>query len=123
MRPLLIDEKQKTNITSVVKYAEEHPIPRVIMMERMMLSKQGKNYECPGDDAKMRVEIPFGFRCVFTVEEQPQGWSRHLSVSVETRGNLPSIPAVRMLMKEFGFQKPLEECVVYIEQDAAVNVI
>lgn len=125
MRPLLMDDEQKQKIAKVVAYAEAHPYSRPYMQERVALAGL-KQDVAPGDDPNFRCEIPFGFKCVFTIEEQPVGWCRHLSVSVDNPTKVPSIPAVEMLMKEFGFKGPLKECYVYMEEDIspkAVNII
>lgn len=62
----------------------------------------------PGSErsvASENVLIPFGYRAAISFEEQPAGIVRHLSVSVDTKGRVPSIPAVEMIAKEFGFTK------------------
>lgn len=48
------------------------------------------------------VEIPFGFRAAISFEMQPGGLSRHLSVSVDTPGQLPGAEAFAMIARAFG---------------------
>jgi hypothetical protein len=50
------------------------------------------------------IDIPFGFTVTYTIEEQPQGWTRHLSVAADRSGRAPHPAAVEMLMREFGFR-------------------
>jgi hypothetical protein len=56
-------------------------------------------------------------------EVDPVG-CRHLSVSVGARHKLPNIPAVELIMKEFGFSGDIHDCLnVWIEDERAINVI
>jgi hypothetical protein len=50
------------------------------------------------------VKLPTGYRAEISFEEQPDGLCRHLSVSVDQLGALPSIHAVAMVASAFGFQ-------------------
>jgi hypothetical protein len=58
----------------------------------------------PGDDPNYRCVVRVGYRCVFTIEQQPMGWVRHLSVSVLGDGVAPNEMAVAMLAEAFGFK-------------------
>ena len=122
MRPLVIGNEEKQSIARVIEFAEKHPLTRAVMEKRM----ENPDFSPPGDNPNFVCDIPVGFKCVFTIEEQPVGWSRHLSVSVDDPQKMPSIPAVEMLMKEFGFKGSLKECYVYLEDNIspkAVNII
>ena len=74
-----------------------------------------------------RCILPIGYRCVYSEEFQPKGLSRHLSVSVERPGKLPSIEAVAMIELAFGFESKdiyAGNCCVFLEEaQRAVNVI
>lgn len=64
----------------------------------------------------------------FSYEEQPAGICRHLSVSVERKGMLPSPEAVGMVAEAFGFTTfPPVEGEIWIEEfepgHSAINVI
>lgn len=121
MRPLMFGEEQKKEVARVMEFAEKHAFSKAVMEKRM------ENVGTPpGDNPEFFCLIPVGFKCVYTIEEQPFGWCRHLSVSVDNPDKMPSIPAVEMLMKEFGFRGKLKECYVYIEDKIvpkAVNII
>ena len=70
--------------------------------------------------------IPVGFRAVYSIEEHPIGWCRHLSVSVSTKNRVPSVPAVEMIMHEFGFKGTItEQLNVWLEdtEPKAANVL
>lgn len=49
------------------------------------------------------IEIPRGFTVTYTIEEQPIGLCRHISVSVDTPGRLPNSHALAWLLEAFGF--------------------
>ena len=58
-----------------------------------------------GDDPRRVVRFPMGFRAIYSIEQHPSGWLRHLSVSL-TRNRQkqnPGAHAVAMLAREFGF--------------------
>lgn len=123
MRPLLIDEAAKKKIAEVIAYAEGHKYPKAFLMQRV---KGGG--KVPGDLDGYTCHLEFGFRCVYTLEEQPIGWCHHLSVSVNDEKKVPSIPAVELLMKEFGIQQGIKDEGVHmwIEEDIspkAVNIL
>lgn len=120
MRALLIDETAKSSIAKTVFFAEENRYPRF-----QMISLMNGNIPTPGDIEGHCCYLADGFKTVFTIEEQPMGWCRHLSVSVASMDKLPHIEAVKMIMKEFGIEKSLEDCHVYIEDSfpKSVNII
>lgn len=119
MRPLLIDEKARASIAAVVRHAQEHRYSKPFMLERA----KNPDLPAPGDDAAFVCHLEFGFRCVYTIEEQPMGWSHHLSISVNHPKNLPSIPAVEMLMKEFGIAAKMEQCGCWVDKDITPNAV
>lgn len=120
MRPLIIDEEAKQNIARVLAYAEKHKYTK-----DQMVSLMNGIGTIPGDDPGFCCRFRVGFRAVFCIEEQPFGWSKHLSVSVDNPKKAPHEQAVRLLMQEFGISTPLEECHVWLEEGpvSAVNVI
>lgn len=122
MRFLLIDQIKKDIINQVREYANLHRITKTEMQARL----KDPNTLPIGDNLLHTCFIDDGYTCVFSVEEHPMGWCNHLSVSVDsTDDKLPSIPAVQMLLKEFGINKELEDCCVYIEDSypKSVNII
>ena len=122
MRPLIIDEKAKADIAAVCEYAD---LNRMEFRELQARCAVPDGYSPVGDDENLCCNIFQGFRCVFSIEEQQFGWTRHLSISVDSTDKMPHVEAVRMLAVEFGIDKPLEECQVYIEDTTpkSVNII
>ena len=110
IRALVIDQTAKEDIERVIKYAFDHKIPIEIM--RKMVSGE---VVAPGFSPNYSCEIFQGYRVVFSIEEHPMGWCRHISISVDG-GMLPSIEAAKLIIKEFDFENPLEKCVTHIEE-------
>ena len=124
MRALIIDDDARVNIKSLVEHAEAHRVSR-----RMITRAVEDPKYAIGNDASYSVIIPMGYRCVFSIEDQPIGWCRHLSVSVENpdpETPLPSPESIVVLMREFGFRGSLVGTLVgrvWIEEQRAINVV
>ena len=120
MRTLFIDIAAKKAISNTVQYAIQHRISRVELLARM-----NSGGPAVGDDEGHCCYFQTGFKSVFSIEEQPSGWSKHLSVSVADVNKVPSIEAIKMIMEEFGINKRLEDCYVYIEESSpkSINII
>jgi hypothetical protein len=104
-RVMVVGDAERANIKRVVGHALAHPFSRHLMI-RIIEQVDLPAGERPG----FSCSIPDGFRCVFTIEEHPLGWCRHLSVSACDPGRVPSIEAMQfMLMPEFGFWGPLQQ--------------
>ena len=100
LRPLVIDQATRDEFTRVREFSDLHRI-RTGTLLRMMSGSEPP----PGDDPNRVVELPQGWRIVYTVEEQPRGWMRHLSVSTDGRheGKAPNPFAVALICRELGF--------------------
>jgi hypothetical protein len=119
MRALVLDDEARTEISKVIAYAQDHKI-NFPSLEKMMA---GELYPV-GDNAFYACYLNQGYRAVFSFEEQPCGWCRHLSISVDTRFKLPNVPAVELIMKEFGFSGGIYDCTnVWVEDEKAINVL
>jgi hypothetical protein len=114
---LLIDERIRGRIKSVVKFAHANPVTR----ERLLATVQGRA-PAIGEDLRYRLEIPIGFRCVYSEEDQPDGLMRHLSVSVDRVGRAPSPEAMGVLMLEFGFTKKFAAAISHMSTATAVEI-
>ena len=104
VRPLVLDDVTRPLIKKVMAFAEAHRID-ISTMQAMV----DGDVKPPGDNMNFTCVIPIGYRCVFTVEQQPAplNWCRHLSVSV-INGPAPGEHAVNMLLKEFGMNCAIE---------------
>lgn len=113
LRPLIIDDIVRARIGDVIAYAEHN----VLSMDDL-LDIHNKQGPAPGDMIGYVCFIPFGYNVVYSIEEQNPGKMRHLSISVDEDGKLPSPSAVEFIMQLFGFKKDLKECIV-IKQDCS----
>lgn len=118
MRPMLIGPHVRERIAEVIAYAEAHRFS-LHDLHRIMVHPE----QAAGTNPAFVVEVPMGFKVVFTIEEQPMGLSRHLSVSVDGE-NWPNEIAVQELGREFGFKTPYEKWLKYLEKESrAVSVL
>lgn len=118
MRVLVIGVDEQREADRVRSHAEAHPL--------LMLAPDSLPQPI-GDDPAFCMFIPMGYRVVFSVEHQPSGKFRHLSVSVDQPGRAPNVPAMEMIMPLFGFKGPLSDCAAWPEDlgegFAAINVM
>lgn len=120
MRPLIITPEAVAAIERVKVYADAHRFSLYDICHLM-----GHPERAPGHTPEFVVEIPVGFRCVFTIEQQPPGWMRHISISVMAKERAPNLVAVETLLPYFGYKKKLKECTVYPmhENVTSINVL
>lgn len=109
-RPLIIDAKVRAEIATALQRAEANPISAELLAagavepttEVLSLADRKPGFERPESES---VIIPVGYRAAISVEEQPFGLARHLSVSVERVGMTPHPNALEMIADEFGMPK------------------
>lgn len=109
-RILLMGPKEKEAIKTLVAYAESHRIDEDLLIK--CLSGEW----AAGDDPNYACYVEQGYRIVYSIEQQPSGWYRHLSVSVDDSEKYPNPVAVEMLMKEFGYKGGIKDCHVSVEE-------
>lgn len=121
MRPMLIGPDEKLAIEALIERAENSPFT----IDDLLDMKNGA-MAIAGDMGPFTIDIPFGYKVVFSHEQQPAGLVKHLSVSVPVVDKLPSRDSVVALMAEFGYKKPLQDTNIWLEQleggYGAVNV-
>lgn len=101
MRPLFLTPEVQAAATQLIAYAREHPVS-VADLRRM---KAG-DLPAVGAHPQFAIEIPMGFRVVYSHEMQPVlGHCRHLSISVDREGKGPGVEAVNAIAKLFGFKE------------------
>lgn len=106
--PLIIDDKA---LAALKEYGEAHPIP-IAEVEKIIAGR----LPCAGDRARHSLDIDFGYRLAFSVEERPliddSGtiWVRIMSMSARP-GRVPNVHAIRLVSEQLGFP-PLAECQV-----------
>ena len=114
----MIDSQSLETIAKVINFAKKNPVTRKQLTEKSIVVGNITDYVC---------KIPDACRVVFSFEDQPTGWCRHLSVSIPDKTKLPNPPAVEMIIKEFGFTGTItDQTNVWIETEVvphAINVI
>jgi hypothetical protein len=102
MRPLIIGPEEDRRCREIREYAFANPYSMDAMEGVMILGADA----APGANPKFRIIIPMGFRCVFTVEQQPEpvGLVTHLSVSLADGepGAMPNPIALTEIQRTFG---------------------
>lgn len=130
-RALLIGPAEKAAIEQAIARAATHPrnltqvkaahVKADRYLSLQMRADQGVNVPPPQSEM---VELPIGYRCALSFEMQPPGMCKHLSISVDAKGKLPSREAVDMIAKEFGCETILT---MWLEEFApghdAVNLV
>ena len=125
-RPLIITHEVEIAIDAAVASARQRPIPLDVI--RKLAVPLDKKELTLADRQKQGAEqviqllraldvaeqvirtqsehvlIPFGYRAAISYEQQPDGLCRHLSISVDTPGRVPTPEAVDMIAKAFGFR-------------------
>jgi len=109
MSVLIIDESTKTRAAEVLQWADKHPFTIDDLLDMV-------NGQSPiaGQRPPHIMEIPIGYRAVFSIEQQRGHLIKHLSVSVNRPGKLPNEAAIRQIMELFQMAK-LEDCDIRIE--------
>jgi len=122
MRPFVLDGEIIEKVKDLKKYAEKNIFTNSDMVAMM---KQEK--EPVGLNSDHFVNIPYGYRVVFSIEEHPGGWCRHISMSVDRPKMLPSPAAVTSVMQLLGFVKKIVENEFWEEEYApgckAINIV
>ena len=114
---LILNEDHKSSITKLLTHAANN----IVSLDQ--IKKMIAGTEKPvGEDPAFNLNFPGGMRVVYSIENQPYGLAKHISISYNNR--LPAIPLVNYLIKFFGFknQLPSKKTVVWMEGNA-VNII
>lgn len=114
MKTLIISPPLREKINSIIELADKS----------MFVITSDITYTAPLKD--LSIIIPIGFYVTYTVEKQPIGYYKHLSVSIDDEDMLPNPAAIEMIMKEFNFKKKFNDSIVKVipcgEFRDAVNI-
>jgi len=88
-----------TSLGAIRRAAEGIPQGNVIK-----LADRKSGYRPPMQSEQVLIQQ--GYRAAISFEYQPVGLCRHLSISVDVPGNLPSPAAVEMIAEAFDFSIP-----------------
>lgn len=101
MRVLVVDDTTVARLVAVRRFAEAHPF-RLEVLEHAIATG-----ECYAHHPGLRCTIPVGFLVVFTIEQHPEGWARHLSVSLDVPPGSPAMASpepVEFLARSLGMK-------------------
>jgi len=124
MSVLLIADAEKTAIRHALERAAQHPISVETLRQwqapdkaHLKLTDRPKGAPTIPQRSQ-HVDLPIGYRAVISFEQQPQpmGLCKHLSISVERKGFLPSPEAVKAIAQEFGVIWPDIAVHMWIEE-------
>jgi hypothetical protein len=131
MSVLLIDDAVRLAVAELIERARKKPIPwgKVAMFDDAKPHLKLEDRPPDFDRSQYRPQhLTLGsYTCAFSIEQQPAGFVRHLSVSVPRKGKLPNYPAMEMLTELFGFDEfPPTKGRVWVEEfepgHEAINV-
>lgn len=74
---LVTDESTIARVAAVRQHALAQRRDMITMLREM-----GKDELTPGNDERFCVDMPDGWKVVYTIEQQQIGWCQHLSASV-----------------------------------------
>lgn len=121
MTILYIGEEERRSIKKLKVYAENNKYPYT----EMLRLKDGK-IPAPGDLPEYTLQLPH-FKIVYSVEQHPRGWMKHISVSVAKKGRFPLPEAINIIINEFGFKGKVDDNklnYVYIDDvSQSINVM
>lgn len=104
---LPINDEVRAAVAAVIERASAKPMPWAslkagIMPDGPTLSLADRPADWHRSHKPEQIQIG-SFRCAYSVEEQPAGFCRHLSVSVSRPGFLPQPEIMAMITSLFGF--------------------
>jgi hypothetical protein len=113
---LVLDSQARKKIEKLRTKAALFPFPTEVS------AAMGRGFD--GDDqaeslqlkailANCTIELEHGYAVTYAIEEQCFGVVRHLAVVERSPGKSPDRTALKLLMEEFGFDRPLGHCIVY----------
>jgi hypothetical protein len=128
---LLLNDDVQKKIKTLIEYADNH----VVSYEKMVELQEKTELEeaiddAIGNDPNHSIELPLGYRVVYSIEVHPIGECRHISVSVDNKE--PDLDNLRLILDFFGFMSNLQDgkCYAYVEsytvdsiEYSAVNVV
>jgi hypothetical protein len=124
--PLLIGPVERATLHELRIRANRHPVDAATLQARVD-TPDGKAAH-RAQMTEQSVAIPAAFLVTFSIEtNHPRGTYRHMSVSVQREGRVPSRESVWMIAQALGFTGTLDDCIAYMEKldghGEAVNVL
>lgn len=121
MRAVVIGPEEQKKLEALKAFAEKNVIP----FARILRGVSGAEPPIGRADDRHKLELPGGLFIVYSVEDQPCGECRHVSMSVlpHVKDVLPNPALVACVLPYLGFVRPMSKCKVWVEKDLAINVM
>ena len=113
---IVFDDADIESIKALREYAETH----TYSMDDM-LDLKSKAIETPGD-IEDYTRFIMDYKIVFTIDWQPFGNTRHMSISKSDKTE-PNYYVVLYFMQLLGFEWNIKTCYTYMEDGYAVNIL
>ena len=113
---IIFDDKDIESIKALKAYAESHAYSMDDMLDLL-----SKSIETPGDIEDYSRYI-LDYKVVFTIDWQPFGNTRHMSISKNDKTE-PNYYVVTYFMQLLGFEWDIKTCYTYMEDGYAVNIL
>jgi hypothetical protein len=112
---LIMGPEQEAALAALRELATRHPVAMPELL-RQLKTPRGKRLHM-AQMTRQSIWIPTAFLVTFSIETQhPAGTCRHMSVSSDVPGRLPSPEAVWMIAATLGFVGGLNLCKFWIEE-------
>jgi hypothetical protein len=112
--PLIVGEAQRQALHKLRALAAANPLDMPTVMER--LKTRAGTAAHMRQMTKQTIDIPLAFSVTFSIEVgHPVGTCRHMSMSSDRTGRLPTPEAVWMIAEELGFVDSLAACHFWFE--------
>ena len=112
LRVLILNDEVMSAITAADLLARAKPVPWVVLSHAVdatptayLRLQNRSDLLVPRSE---QVLIPVGYRAAISYEHQPAGLVKHLSVSVDTPGNVPGLEAFTAIAQAFGMEVGVE---------------
>ena len=115
-RPFVLTSDHQKKLMKLAEYAADNPYSMDDMLD--LINNKGR---IAGDNHNFKLFVPVGYCIVFSIEQQLDGPTRHLSMSVDEDECLPALPVVEMVMRFLGYQSNIKECYVKLESIEPIN--
>jgi len=114
MAILILDKESRQRVSDLKAYAKANEFSK-----EDLLAIVADPSTAAGNFSKFNWQSQ-GYRVVYTIEQHPKYKFKHISISLNEK--LPPVSVATFLMQEFGFEKSLDDCVVYQEPNA-INIL
>lgn len=102
--PFLIDDATITRLRDLKSIAEANPVSEQDM--RRIIQQVSDGIFAPDPrNTEQTITLPFGYTLTFTVEWQPVGMCRHVSMASPAKQRIPVDAAMNMVMPHLGFRE------------------